>query len=251
MSKDSTTTYQKGEALYEGKAKSIFAVEGQENLLWQDFKDSFTAFNGEKKATMAGKGALNCSFTTMIYKELEECGIPTHHVELMGPTSIVSQKLEMIPLEVVVRNVLAGSTAKKFAIADGTPLLKPLTEFFYKDDALGDPFISDEQALFLKAVHGDGDLVVLKTKALEINRVLLEIFQEAGIVLVDFKLEFGYGPDGEIILADEISPDSCRLWDKATGKKMDKDRFRKDLGDVLENYKEVLERVSKAIGGQK
>lgn len=242
--------YKKAEELYEGKAKKIFAVEREPELLWQVFKDSFTAFNGEKKATMPGKGKLNCAISSVLYRELENKGVKTHFMAQMSEVEIVTRKLEMIPLEVVVRNRLAGSTAKKFQIEEGSPLPTPLTEFYFKRDELGDPFISDEQAMMLGAVRKREDLTQLKMLALTVNQCLLSIFNEAGIDLIDFKLEFGYGVEGDIVLGDEISPDSCRLWDQKTKNKMDKDRFRRDLGDVLENYHEVLDRLLKVLGGQ-
>jgi phosphoribosylaminoimidazole-succinocarboxamide synthase len=238
-------SYKKAELLYEGKAKKIYGVEGESELVWQEFKDSFTAFNGEKKATMPGKGRLNCSIATIIFKKLQADDIPTHYRSTPSETEMVTQRLQMIDLEVVVRNVLAGSTAKKFAIAEGTALDKPLVEFYYKKDELGDPFISDDQALMLKTVRKDEDIRTLKNLALQVNSVIMPLFDQAGIRLVDFKLEFGYSAKDEIVLGDEISPDSCRLWDKETQEKMDKDRFRRDLGQVLEKYQEVLERLTK------
>jgi len=232
-----------GEMIYEGKAKRIMSVKGREDLIWQVFKDSFTAFNGEKKATMEGKGEVNCSIATLIYKHLEQQGIETHYEASSPPTIMVTQKLEMIPLEVVVRNVLAGSTAKKLGFEEGTPLKNPLVEFYYKKDDLGDPFISDDQAWMLETVRQKKDLDILKNAALEVNKHLIKLFTKAQILLVDFKLEFGYDSKGNCLLADEISPDSCRLWDKETNEKMDKDRFRRDLGEVMEKYKEVLDRL--------
>lgn len=237
--------YQQGELLYEGKAKKIFSVTGNDELIWQEFKNSFTAFNGEKKATMEGKGRINRHIASHIFKKLDSAGVPSHWVADFDDTHMVTKKLEMIDLEVVVRNILAGSTAKKFGIKEGTPLKKPLVEFYYKKDELGDPFISDDQALMLETVRDVKDIEVLKAHALKVNEVIQKMFGEVGIDLVDFKLEFGYSPSGEIILGDEISPDSCRLWDKKTGEKMDKDRFRRDLGLVIEKYEEVLQRLTK------
>ena len=238
-------SYKKGELLYEGKAKRIYFVEGHDDLVWQEFKDSFTAFNGEKKATMAGKGKINRHIASHIFRKLQESKVPSHFVEDFGDTEMVTTRLEMIDLEVVVRNVLAGSTAKKFGIKEGSPLEAPLVEFYYKKDELNDPFISDDQALMLKTVRSSKDIEVLKKRALEVNSVIKKMFDEAGIRLVDFKLEFGYSKEGEIVLGDEISPDSCRLWDKETDEKMDKDRFRRELGNVLEMYQEVLTRLTK------
>ena len=235
--------YQKGDLLYEGKAKKIFAVIDHEDLIWQEFKDSFTAFNGEKKAEMAGKGRINRQISSLIFKKLADAGLESHWVTDHGDTEMITKKLEMISLEVVVRNILAGSTAKKFNIAEGSPLENPLVEFYYKKDELGDPFISAEQAMMLQTLNVEEDIYLLKEKALKVNRVIRPMFAAAGIDLVDFKIEFGYLSDGTTMLADEISPDSCRLWDKETQKKMDKDRFRRDLGEVIENYEEVLQRL--------
>lgn len=236
-------SFTQGDLLYEGKAKKIFSVTGEPQLIWQQFKDSFTAFNGEKKAEMAGKGALNCKIASFIFAKLKQAGLPSHWVADMSDTEMVTKRLEMIDLEVVVRNRLAGSTAKKFQIEEGSSLESPLVEFYYKKDELGDPFISDDQALMLKTVRSPGDLQKLKQLALGVNSCLLSLFDQAGIDLVDFKLEFGYDPQGELLLGDEISPDSCRLWDQKSGEKMDKDRFRRDLGQVLEKYAEVLKRL--------
>lgn len=238
-------TYKPAELLYEGKAKKIFSVAEHDDLIWQEFKNSFTAFNGEKKAEMEGKGKINRAIASLIFQKLASENVASHFVADEGEIFMVTRKLEMIDLEVVVRNILAGSTAKKFGIAEGTPLEKPLVEFYYKKDELNDPFISDDQALMLKTVKSDQDLEILKDKALKVNRVIKKLFSDVGIDLVDFKLEFGYDSQGNILLGDEISPDSCRLWDKETGEKMDKDRFRRDLGNVLEKYQEVLQRLTK------
>ena len=238
-------SYSKGELLYEGKAKRIFSIAGEDNLIWQEFKDTFTAFNGEKKAEMEGKGKINRQIASLIFKKLKDSGVPSHWVADEGDTHMVTEKLEMIDLEVVVRNVLAGSTAKKLGFKEGSPLENTLVEFYYKKDELNDPFISDDQALMLKTVRSESDIAELKNLALQVNAVIKKMFDQAGILLVDFKLEFGYSQSGAILLGDEISPDSCRLWDKESGEKMDKDRFRRDLGDVIENYKKVLDRLTK------
>ena len=239
-------SWQKGELLYEGKAKKIFEVAGHGDHVWIEYKDSLTAFNGEKKAEMKNKGVINRQIASLIFSYLKNHGVPSHHIDDVGDDGMIAQKVEVIPLEVVVRNTLAGSTAKKFGIEEGTPLESALVEFFYKRDDLGDPFISDEQALMLKIAE-QAELQDLKFKALQINQLLLSLFAKAGIQLVDFKLEFGRCPKGEMILADEISPDSCRLWDEKTGEKMDKDRFRRDLGDVIGSYEEVYKRLEGAI----
>ncbi|MCB0392227.1 MAG: phosphoribosylaminoimidazolesuccinocarboxamide synthase [Bdellovibrionales bacterium] len=233
----------KGALIYEGKAKKIYSIANNNNLVWVEFKDSLTAFNGEKKAEMAEKGRLNSLITGLIFNRLSQSGVDTHLKEVVSDKEMICQKVKIIPLEVVVRNVLAGSTAKKFNIPEGTSLEKPLVEFYYKNDELGDPFISDDQALMLKAADSQEELNQLKQKALQVNVLLKDIFAATGIRLVDFKLEYGKNMQGEIILADEITPDTCRLWDMKTGEKLDKDRFRRDLGKVLESYQEVYNRL--------
>jgi phosphoribosylaminoimidazole-succinocarboxamide synthase len=238
-------TWQKAEQIYEGKGKRVFAIKGQKDFLLQEFKNQLTAFNAQKVAELDGKGELNLLITTAIFKFLAKKGIQTHFVEKLSNTECVTKRLSMIPLEVVVRNTLAGSTAKKFAIEEGTPLDEPLVEFYYKKDELNDPFISDDQALMIKAVNSQNDLDNLKNQGLAVNDALTEFFQKCGIKLVDFKLEFGKNAEGEIILGDEISPDSCRLWDLKTNEKLDKDRFRRDLGQVKEKYQEVWNRIQK------
>ncbi len=235
-------SWQKAEQLYEGKAKKIFAVKGESELLLQEFKDQLTAFNAQKVEQLSGKGHLNCQITTLIFKFMQDRGVPTHYVESTSETSFVTKKLTMIPLEVVVRNVLAGSTAKKLGMDEGTALEKPLLEFYYKDDALADPFISDDQALMMKAAT-ESEITEIKKLGLQVNALMLELFKACDIRLIDFKIEFGKDKSGKIFLADEISPDSCRLWDTKTNEKMDKDRFRRDLGNVLEMYQEVWNRL--------
>lgn len=238
-------SWQKAEQIYEGKGKRIFALKGETQFLLQEFKDQLTAFNAQKKAELDGKGELNCLITSCIFKFLANKGIPSHFVEKLSSTSCVTRRLEMIPLEVVVRNILAGSTAKKLGIEEGTPLDGPLVEFYYKKDELNDPFVSDDQAMLLKAVRERRDLETLKSLALDVNKGLQEFFGKCGIKLVDFKLEFGVDSEGHIVLGDEISPDSCRLWDEKTNEKLDKDRFRRDLGQVKEKYQEVWSRIQK------
>ena len=233
----------KAELLYEGKAKKMFAVQGRPEEVWVEYKDSLTAFNAQKTGSFAGKGMINAKITSLLYGRLKKAGIPTHLIQDVSDTEMICQKLTIIPLEVVTRNRLAGSTAKKLGKEEGTKLEQPLVEFYYKDDALGDPFLSDDQALMLKAVPVRVDLETLKKKALEINKVLQAEFMNAGLELIDFKLEFGRNAKGEIVLADEVSPDTCRLWDTKTGEKFDKDRFRRDLGRVEESYQEVLNRL--------
>jgi phosphoribosylaminoimidazole-succinocarboxamide synthase len=235
----------KGELLYEGKAKKMYAVVGRADEVWVEYKDSLTAFNAQKKSSFAGKGSINAQITALLYERLQKAGIPTHMIQEISPTEMICQKLKIIPLEVVTRNRLAGSTAKKLGKDEGTPLKAPLVEFYYKDDALGDPFLSDDQALLMGAVENPEDLEILKSKALAINRVLQQEFSRAGLELIDFKLEFGRTEKGGIVLADEVSPDTCRLWDLKTSEKFDKDRFRRDLGRVEESYQEVLERLKR------
>lgn len=239
-------SYTKGEKIYEGKAKVAFQVKEDESLIYLFYKDSLTAFNAQKKGDFSEKGQINNQITTLIFQFLKQKGVESHWVESPDENVMVAKKVEIIPLEVVVRNVLAGSTAKKFAIEEGTVLEKPLVEFYYKDDDLGDPFISDEQALMLKAAT-QPEMDELKKKALKVNECLIPLFDEVGIQLIDFKLEFGKELNGNILLADEITPDTCRLWDKNSGEKMDKDRFRRDLGQVKEYYEDVLKRLREVI----
>jgi phosphoribosylaminoimidazole-succinocarboxamide synthase len=227
--------------LYEGKAKKIFATENPQVVL-MEFKDSLTAFNAQKKGSFVGKGAINRDIASLIFKVLKEKGIPSHYIEDVDDHSMITQKVEIIPLEVVVRNMLAGSTAKKMGKEEGEKLHRPLVEFYYKKDELNDPFLSDDQILIF-GIARDEELKALKSKALRINDVLVELFNLIGINLVDFKAEFGRTPNGEVLLADEITPDCCRLWDIKTGEKMDKDRFRRDLGGIETYYAEVLKRL--------
>jgi len=206
------------------------------------YKDDATAFNGEKRGTIAGKGAINNQMSNLLFRYLEEHGVPTHFVEEISERETLVRKVEIIPLEVVVRNIAAGSFSKRFGIEEGTPLERPLIEFYYKNDALGDPLVTDDHALILHLATAD-DLAELRRLALAVNDLLVRRFREAGLILVDFKLEFGRLPSGEIVLADEISPDTCRLWDERTREKLDKDRFRRDLGGVEEAYQEVWARL--------
>lgn len=240
----------KGELLYEGKAKKMFAVQGRPEEVWVQYKDSLTAFNAQKKGNFDGKGAINAQITSLLYQRLKSEGVPTHWLADVNPTEMICEKVKIIPLEVVTRNRLAGSTAKKLGKDEGTKIPQPLVEFYFKDDALSDPFVSDDQALMIGAVEKREDLEVLKRAALTINKILRAEFEKAGLELIDFKLEFGRNPKGQIVLADEISPDTCRLWDLKTGDKYDKDRFRRDLGGVEEAYQEVLRRLKKALGGR-
>lgn len=233
-----------GDQLYEGKAKKIFSLPERSGEVLVEYKDSLTAFNAQKKGSFAGKGELNRNITALIFSYLGKNKVAHHWVEDVGNTSMVCRRVDIIPLEVVVRNRLAGSTAKKFAKEEGTPLKAPLVEFYFKSDELGDPFISDDQALMINAVDSRETLEHLKKEALQINRLLQVLFKEVGIELIDFKIEFGRTAKGEILLADEITPDCCRLWDMKSGEKLDKDRFRRDLGRVEESYQDVWQRLS-------
>lgn len=237
--------FKKSDLLYEGKAKKIFQVEDRDDLVWVEYKDSLTAFNAQKKSSFEGKGEINKEITDILFANLKEQGVSHHLVENMGPKEVVCLKVKIIPLEVVVRNTLAGSTAKKLGFKEGQKLEKPLVEFYYKDDSLGDPFVSDDQALLLKAADSQEELSQMKTLALKVNEVLKSRFSEVGIDLIDFKIELGRTLNGEIILADEITPDTCRLWDHKSGEKLDKDRFRRDLGKIKESYEEVLRRLKR------
>ncbi|WP_041694928.1 phosphoribosylaminoimidazolesuccinocarboxamide synthase [Alicyclobacillus acidocaldarius] len=231
--------------LYEGKAKKVFATSdpGVVRIL---YKDDATAFNGEKRGTIVGKGAINNQMSNLLFRYLEEHGVPTHFVEEISERETLVRKVEIIPLEVVVRNLAAGSFSKRFGIEEGTVLERPLVEFYYKNDALGDPLVTDDHALILHLATAD-DLEELRRLALAVNHLLVRRFREAGLILVDFKLEFGRLPSGEIVLADEISPDTCRLWDERTREKLDKDRFRRDLGGVEQAYQEVWARLKGGV----
>ena len=228
--------------LYEGKGKKLFATNDVNNVI-AVFKDDLTAFNAEKKGTESGKGALNCRISTLLFTLLEQAGIKTHFVEQLSENEMLCKKVSIIPIEVVVRNIATGSLTKRLGIEDGKVIPHTLVEFYYKDDALGDPLINDEHCRILGLVENQSDLEILKTQARKVNEVLKTFFDKRDLKLVDFKLEFGRDNKGEIILADEISPDSCRLWDNATNQKLDKDRFRQDLGNVKVAYEEVLRRM--------
>ncbi|ALC87880.1 MULTISPECIES: phosphoribosylaminoimidazolesuccinocarboxamide synthase [Bacillaceae] len=232
---------EKGRLLYEGKAKQLFATE-DENILFVSYKNSATAFNGEKKEEIEGKGILNNKITTILFEELKNRGIESHFVEQISENEQLVRKVEIIPLEVVVRNVAAGSLAKRLGMEEGIPLKHTIVEFYYKDDALGDPLLTDAH-IELLALATPEEVETIKAKALEINQVLQPIFKEIGVTLIDFKLEFGKTAQGEILLADEISPDTCRLWDAETNNKLDKDVFRRNLGSLTEVYEIILSRL--------
>lgn len=233
------------ELLYEGKAKKIFKTT-KENVLLMEFKDSLTAFNAQKKGQFHGKGELNCQISTIIFKLLSQHGIKHHWIETRDNKFMVVHQTKIIPLEVVIRNYLAGSLAKKLNKTEGEKLKFPIVEFYYKDDALNDPFMNDDQILALGMAEVN-DLKVLREQALEINKILVQTFENIGLKLVDFKMEFGMNISGKIILSDEISPDCMRLWDVKTNEKMDKDRFRRDLGSIDQAYQEVFKRLSEGV----
>ncbi len=228
------------EMLYEGKAKKVFTTD-VEDVLIVDYKDDATAFNGEKKGTIVGKGVVNNRMTNHIFKMLEEKGIPTHLVEELSDRETAVKKVEIVPLEVIVRNVAAGSFSKKLGIEEGFRLLAPTLEFSYKNDELGDPMINDYYAIAIGAATRE-EIDRITELVFKINEILVAYFAEKNIDLIDFKVEFGRYK-GEIILADEISPDTCRFWDSETHEKLDKDRFRRDLGRVEEAYEEVYRRL--------
>jgi len=228
--------------LYEGKAKRIYETDNKNEVICE-FKDSLTAFNGEKADEESGKGALNCAITTLIFEALEKEGIPTHLIKQIDETKQLVKKVDIILIEVVVRNIVAGSLAKRLGLKEGEKLPFTIVEFYYKNDELNDPLINDDHAMVLKLVDSREELDLLREYALLVNKFLSEFFDKVGLTLVDFKIEFGKDENGKIILADEITPDSCRLWDKKTGKKLDKDLFRFDLGDIKQAYTEVLNRL--------
>jgi phosphoribosylaminoimidazole-succinocarboxamide synthase len=229
------------EQLYEGKAKKVFATDNPD-LLIVDYKDDATAFNGEKKGTIAGKGVINNRVTNHLMKLLESKGIPTHLVEEISERETVVKKVKIILLEVIVRNIAAGSLSKRLGLPEGTKLASTVLEYCYKDDALGDPIVNDYHIAALNLAAKD-ELEKIAAYSFKINQILSEYLKDLGIELIDFKLEFGRTNDGTIVLADEISPDTCRFWDSKTGEKLDKDRFRRDMGGVEDAYKEILKRL--------
>jgi len=228
--------------IYEGKAKQLYTCERDDALIIH-YKDDATAFNGVKKAQIEHKGMLNNAISTIIFNKLHEEGIPTHYIETLNDRDQLCKKVHIIPLEVIVRNLIAGSMAKRLDIPEGTPAPRPIYELCFKNDELGDPLINEDHALALNAASEE-ELATLKKLTLDINQVLIRLFDQIGIILVDFKIEFGKTLDGQIVLADEISPDTCRFWDKETRKKLDKDRFRRDLGNVEDAYQEILNRLT-------
>ena len=223
--------------LYEGKAKQVYSTEN-ENEYVVYYKDDATAFNGEKKASIASKGILNNKICTIMFETLEKAGIKTHFIKALSDREQLVKKVTILPLEVIIRNITAGSFCKRYGVEEGIVLDKPIFEMSYKNDEYGDPLINDDHAVALK-------LDYIRAQTLKINEIMKEFFLKMDLKLVDFKLEFGKDADGNIILADEISPDTCRLWDVNTNEKLDKDRFRRDLGDLVQGYEEVLSRMNK------
>ena len=232
---------QKLEQLYEGKAKKVFATDDPE-LLIVDYKDDATAFNGLKKGTIVGKGVINNKMSNYLMRYLETKGVPTHFVEELSDRETLVKKVSIVPLEVIIRNIAAGSFSKRYGVTEGVVFDSPTIEFSYKNDELGDPLINTYHALALHLASVE-EIELIENYAFRVNDALREFWAERGVTLVDFKLEFGRLSDGAIVLADEISPDTCRLWDSATGKKLDKDRFRHDLGGVEDAYNEIMNRL--------
>ena len=233
---------EKKELLYEGKAKRVYATENAEIVI-QEFKDDATAFNGEKKGTIVGKGVINNKISCKLFKMLESEGVPTHLISEIDERNMLIKKVDIVKLEVIVRNIAAGSFSKRFGVEEGRVFTAPTLEFSYKDDSLGDPLMNDYHAIAI-GVATRAEIDTISKYALKINEVLKAYFDARNIILVDFKLEFGRVADGTIVLADEISPDTCRFWDKDTKEKLDKDRFRRNLGNVEEAYQEMLKRLS-------
>lgn len=229
------------EQLYEGKAKKVYKTD-DENLYIVEYKDDATAFNGKKKGQIEGKGVINNKMSNYLMSLMEKEGIPTHFVEELSDRETVVKKVEIVPLEVIIRNIAAGSFSKRFGVEEGKALLNPTLEYCLKDDALDDPMINDYQITAIGAATKE-DLAIISDLTFKVNDFLKAYFAKLNIELVDFKIEFGKTPDGQIILADEISPDTCRLWDATTHEKLDKDRFRRDMGGVEEAYQEVSKRL--------
>ena len=233
---------EKTRLLYEGKAKKVYATENPETVI-VSYKDDATAFNGLKKGSISGKGVINNRMSNLLMAMLEKNGVPTHLVEELSERDTLVEKVQIVPLEVIVRNISAGSFAKRYGVEEGIVFDEPTFEFSYKNDALGDPLINETHALALKLATKE-EIARIRDLALKTNQLLKDYFSERGVILVDFKLEFGRLSDGSIVLADEISPDTCRFWDAKTREKLDKDRFRRDLGNVEDAYIEMMRRVS-------
>lgn len=231
------------ELLYEGKAKRIYATDDADKVIMY-YKDDATAFNGVKKSSIENKGVLNNGISSIVFNMLADRGIPTHLIETLNDREQLCRRVQIVPLEVIVRNTIAGSMASRLGIDEGTVPSNTIYELSYKNDDYGDPLINEDHAVALNLATYD-ELAQIKAMTLQINDILRQFFADLGMNLVDFKLEFGRTSDGQVVLADEFSPDSCRLWDSATGAKMDKDRFRRDLGNVQEAYAEVFKRVNR------
>ena len=236
---------EKREQLYEGKAKKVYKTDDP-NLLIVDYKDDATAFNGLKKGTISGKGVINNKMSNRLMQRLEKSGVPTHFVQELSDRETLVKKVTIVPLEVIIRNIAAGSFSKRYGVEEGVVFDAPTIEFSYKNDELGDPLINDYHALALKLATAE-EIETIKKYSFAVNEQLKSFWSECGVTLVDFKLEFGRLSDGTIVLADEISPDTCRLWDSKTGEKLDKDRFRRDLGGVEDAYIEVMKRLNEHI----
>ena len=236
---------EKREQLYEGKAKKVYCTDNPE-LLIVDYKDDATAFNGLKKGTIAGKGVINNKMSNLLMQRLEKAGVPTHFVEELSDRKTLVKKVSIVPLEVIIRNIAAGSFSKRYGVEEGKVFAAPTIEFSYKNDELGDPLINSYHAEALELATKE-EIETIKKYAFAINQELKAFWADCGVTLVDFKIEFGRLSDGTIVLADEISPDTCRLWDSATGTKLDKDRFRRDLGNVEDAYTEVMNRLLQHI----
>ena len=233
---------EKREQLYEGKAKKVFAADDPQ-LLIVSYKDDATAFNGLKKGTIVGKGVINNRMSNLLMQRLEKAGIPTHFVEELSDRETLVKKVSIVPLEVIIRNIAAGSFSKRYGVEEGFVFETPTIEFYYKNDELGDPLMDEYHAIAMKLATKE-EIATIKKYAFGVNEQLKAFWAECGVTLVDFKLEFGKLSDGTIVLADEISPDTCRLWDSKTGEKLDKDRFRRDLGGVEDAYAEVMKRLT-------
>ncbi len=236
---------EKRDQLYEGKAKKVFNTDDPE-LLIVSYKDDATAFNGLKKGTIAGKGVINNKMSNLLMQRLESAGVPTHFVQELNDRETLVKKVSIVPLEVIVRNIAAGSFSKRYGVEEGKVFETPTIEFSYKNDELGDPLMDEYHAIALKLASSK-EIDLIKKYSFVVNEQLKAFWAECGVTLVDFKLEFGRLADGSIVLADEISPDTCRLWDSTTGEKLDKDRFRRDLGGVEEAYEEIMKRLREHI----
>ena len=236
---------EKLQQLYEGKAKKVFATDDPEKLI-VEYKDDATAFNGLKKGTIAGKGVINNQMSNRLMQLLERRGVPTHFVRELSQRETLVKKVQIVPLEVIIRNISAGSFAKHYGVEEGIVFDEPTIEYSYKNDALGDPLLNARHALALKLVTKE-ELATIEALSFQVNDLLKEFWAGCGVTLVDFKMEFGRLSDGTIVLADEISPDTCRLWDSETKEKLDKDRFRRDLGGVEEAYAEIMRRLEEHL----